>query len=109
VARYNRYPTDPWYLFGAGLAVFLSWNASTLLGYHFGAVFPDLERWHLGFIVYAAFIGLAVPMIRKRLDLLVAASAAVISVFAALMLPGFWYILIAGLAAPALVFMGDHR
>jgi 4-azaleucine resistance transporter AzlC len=107
VARYKRFPADPWYLFGAGLAVFLSWNISTLIGYHFGAVIPDPDRWHLDFIVYAAFIGLAVPMIGERRDLLVAAAAAVISVIAALLLPGFWYILIAGLTAPALAVWGE--
>ena len=108
-SRYETHPPDPWYLVGAGLAVFLSWNLSTLLGYRFATVITDPGEWHLGFIAYAAFIGLLVPMIHSARDLLVTGGAALISVAAALLLPGYWYILAAGLAAPLLALGEGDR
>ncbi len=87
------------YMIGSGLAVFMSWNAGTLVGALFGNVLGDPTKSGLDFAAAAAFIGLLVPQIKAKGDILVLLIAAVLSVGAYLTLAGSWYILITGIAA----------
>lgn len=70
-----------WYFLGAGLALWATWQATTLAGVLFGARVP--ERWGLDFALPLTFIALLVPAIRGRSDLVAAVAAGLIAVLAA--------------------------
>lgn len=87
------------YLIGSGLAGWASWNVSTVMGAVFGNILGDPKRLGLDFAIVAGFVGLLVPMVKGRVELLVLLFAAVASVLSYLFIPGSWYILIAALTA----------
>jgi len=75
---YQRNPNPPyghWYFLGSGLAMYTNWQAWTLVGLLFGAVFPQLQSLGLDFAMVATFIAIVVPQL-KRLPQLGAALAA---------------------------------
>lgn len=67
-----------WYFFGAGLALWTSWQLSTAVGILLGAVVP--ESWTLDFTLALTFIALVVPNIKDRAGLTAAVSAGIIAV-----------------------------
>lgn len=89
---------DGAFLLGAGLALFGSWLAATLVGVTLGGVLRDPASLGLDFAFTAAFIALLAGMWKGRSNLLPWAVAAVVALAAAHWLPGKWYILLGGLA-----------
>ncbi|MBN2224029.1 MAG: AzlC family ABC transporter permease [Deltaproteobacteria bacterium] len=87
------------YMIGSGIAVFAAWNIGTILGALFGNFLGDPKEFGLDFAAAAAFIGLLVPQIRGKGDILVLLIAAALSVGAYLTFEGSWYILITGITA----------
>lgn len=65
----------PGYLLGAGLCLFLAWNAATLVGALLAGGFPDPRRIGLDLIFPLTFVALAVPLLRQRVSWLVAVLA----------------------------------
>jgi predicted branched-subunit amino acid permease len=55
----------------------------------------------LDLIFPLTFIAFTVPMLRDRVNLVVALLAAIVAVATALVLPGSWYVLTAGILASA--------
>ena len=55
-----------WYFLGAALAMYLNWQACTLVGVLFGRAIPNIGEWGLDFAMLATFIGIVVPMLRNR-------------------------------------------
>jgi 4-azaleucine resistance transporter AzlC len=53
----------PHYFFGSGLAMYLNWQAWTLIGLLFGAAFPGLKSLGLDFAMVATFIAIIVPQL----------------------------------------------
>ncbi|HEU4325362.1 MAG TPA: AzlC family ABC transporter permease [Roseiflexaceae bacterium] len=90
---------------GANLSLYLCWQLSTIAGMLLGSLIPDPDAYGLGLVFPLTFIALLVPMLREAarardtVSLAVAALAALLSVGGALLLPGQWYLLIAGLVA----------
>lgn len=66
-----------WYFFGAGLALWTSWQVSTAVGIFIGARMPD--SWGLDFTLPLTFIALVVPAIKDRPALITAALASLLS------------------------------
>ncbi len=64
------------FMLGSGLSLYVIWNLSTLGGIIFGSALPDPERIGLAFIFPLTFLALLWPLLRGRLALVVAASAA---------------------------------
>ena len=97
-AEGNR-PHFHWHFFGAGLTLYLAWQASVALGIAVGAQVP--ASWSLDFAVTLTFIALLVPAVRTRADL----AAAIVATAVALVAAGLPYRLalvvaaIAGIAA----------
>ncbi len=52
----------PHYFFGSGVAMYLNWQAWTLIGLLFGAAFPGLKSLGLDFAMVATVIAIIVPM-----------------------------------------------
>ena len=87
--------------FGANISMYLVWQCSTLAGVLLGRVLPDPAAYGLDLIFPLTFVGLLVPLLRRRDSQVVAVSAAALTIAGALWLPGSWYILLAGVVASA--------
>ncbi len=99
VARGAR--TFPFVL-GAELSLFLTWNLATFAGALLGGVIPDPERIGVDFVFPLAFLALLVPLLRRRVDVLVAVVAGALAWLLARGLPGGLPILLAGVAGSLL-------
>jgi 4-azaleucine resistance transporter AzlC len=53
-----------WFLLGAGLLLWITWQISTALGIFLGAAIP--ESWSLDFALPLTFIAMVVPVLRNR-------------------------------------------
>jgi 4-azaleucine resistance transporter AzlC len=102
IARYLEGRGSTAYLIGANLFLYIGWQVSTLIGILVGQQIPDPNVLGLDLVFPLTFLGLLVPLLRERANAIVAAIAAVIAVGGALLLPGSWYILLAGLIASGL-------
>lgn len=108
IRRFLAGQGSPAFQLGANLSLYLIWQVSTAVGIGLGALIPDPDAYGLGLVFPLTFIALLVPLLREavqrrdRATLLVAAFAAVLTVGGALLLPGQWYILLAGIGASAL-------
>ena len=92
---------DAWYQFGSNLSLYVVWAASTITGALLGALIPNPGALGLDLIFPLTFIAFTVPMLRDRVNRMVAGLAALISVATAVLLPGSWYVLTAGILASA--------
>lgn len=75
---YRQHPQSAsghWYFLGSGLAMYGNWQAWTLVGLLFGAIFPQLQSLGLDFAMVATFIAIVVPQLFKRPHLLAAIMA----------------------------------
>jgi predicted branched-subunit amino acid permease len=70
-----------WYLLGAGLAMWTTWQVSTATGIFLGAKIPS--SWSLDFALALTFIALLVPALRDRPGMAAAVSAGFIAILAA--------------------------
>lgn len=73
-------PYSHWFLFGAGLALWISWQASTALGIFLGAAIPD--SWSLDFALPLTFIAMVVPVLKNRPSIAAALSAGCVALAA---------------------------
>lgn len=64
--RESETPNQHWFFFGAGLALWATWQVSTLVGILLGAVIP--ESWSLDFTLALTFIALLVPGLKEKPD-----------------------------------------
>lgn len=81
-AREDSSPYKHWFFLGAALTMYLSWQLATLAGIAFGQAVPNVASWGLDFAMIATFIGIAVPMMRTRpqvVSALVAAAVALLT------------------------------
>jgi branched chain amino acid efflux pump len=73
-------PSTHWFLFGAGLTLWLTWQVSTALGIFLGTAIP--ESWSLDFALPLTFIAMVVPVLRHRPAIAAALSAGAIALVA---------------------------
>ena len=73
-------PHSHWFLFGAGLALWINWQISTALGIFLGAAIP--ESWSLDFALPLTFIAMVVPVLGNRPAIAAASSAGVVALLA---------------------------
>ena len=76
VLKYEKEGVQPfshWFLFGAGLALWTTWQISTALGIFLGAAIP--ESWSLDFALPLTFIAMVVPALKGRPAIAAALSA----------------------------------
>lgn len=66
-------PDKRWYYLGVGLAVWVTWQAATMLGVFLGTRVP--ESWSLDFVSPLFFIALGIPAIKDRTTTAAALSA----------------------------------
>lgn len=71
-------PHKQWYLLGAGLSLWSTWQVSTAVGVFLGAQIP--AAWSLDFAIALTFIALVVPLLRDRATVLAALAASAVAV-----------------------------
>lgn len=102
VAVARRNPPDPWCFVGSVLAIAGSFFAGVPVGTQLGGLVADPARWGLDFAFPAVFLALGAAQLRRRADGLVALASAALSVTIALVLPGNWHIVLAGVVVSGL-------
>ena len=90
------------FLWGAELSLYLVWNLFTLLGSLAGAFIPDPKAVGADVIFPLAFLGLLVPLLAGRRELLVAAFSGLLAWGVSRLLPGGLTVLIAGVGGALL-------
>ncbi len=67
-----------WFYLGAGLALWSTWQVSTVVGIFFGAQVP--ESWGLDFTLALTFIALVVPRLKDRASTGAAMAASIVAI-----------------------------
>ncbi|GAB4454271.1 MAG: AzlC family ABC transporter permease [Anaerolineales bacterium] len=83
ILHYERSGVQPfghWFLLGAGLALWSTWQVSTALGIFLGASIPD--AWSLDFALPLTFIAMVVPALKGRPYIAAALSAGIVALAA---------------------------
>jgi len=83
VIKYERDGVQPfshWFLLGAGLALWSTWQASTALGIFLGTAIP--ESWSLDFALPLTFIAMVIPVLKGRPYIAAVLSAGVVALAA---------------------------
>lgn len=99
IAGYSSGRGSHLYFLGVNLGIYLSWAASSLAGAALGTALRDPTALGLGLVFPLAFLGLAVPRLRNSASLLVFVGSGLLSILGGELLPGKWYIILAGLGA----------
>ena len=96
----------PSYFAGLALTVYLAWLSGTLIGAGFSSLIPPLIARGMGVALYAMFIAILLPGVKKSwINGVVALAGGLIAWGASLVVPGFpsgWRIVLAILAASLL-------
>jgi 4-azaleucine resistance transporter AzlC len=90
------------FLLGAELSLFFSWNLATLIGAILGSSISDPAALGVDFVFPLAFLALLVPIIKARIELMVALFAGVLAWLLNSRLPGGLPILLTGIVASLL-------
>jgi len=83
VIKYERdgvRPFSHWFLLGAGLALWSTWQVSTALGIFLGTAIP--ESWSLDFALPLTFIAMVIPVLKGRPYVAASLSAGVVALVA---------------------------
>lgn len=83
ISEYERTGVTPnghWFFFGAGLALWSTWQVSTALGVFLGAAIPP--GWGLDFTLALTFIAIVVPGLKDRPVIGAAVSASLVALAA---------------------------
>ena len=90
------------FLLGVELSLFAMWNLATCAGYLLGATIPDPTQLGVDLIFPLAFVALLVPLVRTRVELVVAVASGALAYGLARSLPGGLPILVTGIAGSLL-------
>ena len=90
------------FLLGAELSLYAVWNLFTLLGSLAGSVIPDPKAVGADVVFPLAFLGLLVPLLRGRLEVLVAVFAGLLAWGVSRLFPGGVTVLVAGVGGALL-------
>ncbi|NOK57412.1 MAG: AzlC family ABC transporter permease [Chloroflexi bacterium AL-W] len=93
---------SPGFQFGANISLYCIWQLSTVVGIFLGRFVPDPAAYGLDLVFPLTFMALLVPLLRDRTSVCVAVIAGGLTIVGILLLPGSWYILLAGIVASGL-------
>ncbi|PYE55729.1 4-azaleucine resistance transporter AzlC [Deinococcus yavapaiensis KR-236] len=87
---------------GAALSLYVVWNLATLAGALLGGILPDPARLGVDFVFPLAFLGLLVPLLKGRIEVVVALLAGGFAWLLSKSLPGGLVVLIVGMGGSLL-------
>jgi 4-azaleucine resistance transporter AzlC len=91
-----------WYFFGMLTVTYSSWIAGSAVGALVTGILPEIINDGLGIALYAMFIALLIPNIKQNLKLaLTVGLTALINLFARLVIPASWALIVATLVGAA--------
>jgi branched chain amino acid efflux pump len=90
------------FVLGAELSLFLTWNLATLGGSLLGGVISDPNKVGVDFVFPLAFLALLVPLLRRRVEVVVALFAGVVAWVLSKHVPGGVPVLGAGVSGALL-------
>jgi 4-azaleucine resistance transporter AzlC len=102
IAAYERGAGTHWYFLGANLGIYLVWPTSGLLGALLGKALPESAQYGLGLIFPLAFLGLLTAFVSDWMGVAVALATGGLALLGSLLLPGKWYVIVAGLLGSGL-------
>lgn len=108
-ARARRHGHQARYYLTAGFLFYLGWIGATVVGVLSVGLVQDPFALPLDFIMPATFIVLLVPFVEDQAGKVAALGGGLAAVVGALVLPGHWYIILAGLFGSALGAWYDAR
>ena len=109
IAEYRRGTGNALYYLGAALSVYLVWPIAGLAGALVGTALPDPSRWGLDLVFPLTFLGLLVGFLDDRTSILIAVVSGIIALMAASLLPGSWYVIVAGVLGSTLGLALERR
>ena len=107
IRRFQEGTGSTAFLLGTNLSIYVCWQLSTALGYLVGEAVPDPARWGLDLIFPLTFLGLLMPLLRTRPAWAAAISAGMLALAGRALLPGYWYLLLAGIGGSLVGAMLD--
>jgi len=108
VASTRETDVDSRYLYGVALMAYLSWVLNSGIGYIAGSALPVSIQGGMGIALYAMFIGLLVPTVKKSVKaLLLAVLAGVLNFLFSKLFPAGWAIVAATVGAVVVVELID--
>jgi 4-azaleucine resistance transporter AzlC len=102
ITEYERGAGSHWFFLGANVGIYLVWTASGLLGALLGTAIPNPSRYGLQLIFPLAFLGLLTTFLNDWTGLAVALASGGLALLGLYLLPGNWYVVVAGLLASTL-------
>jgi 4-azaleucine resistance transporter AzlC len=73
---------SPWYYLGSSLAMYINWQFCTWIGIFAGKNIPEPRSWGLDFALSVTFIGMTVPMLKNRSNVVSVIVAGVVALLA---------------------------
>lgn len=102
ITQYERGQGSHWYFLGTNVGLYLEWTTSGLVGALLGSTIPDPSRYGLDLVFPLAFLGLLMAFLKDRIGVAVALGAGGLALLGAYLLPGKWYVIMAGLLGSTL-------
>ena len=96
IAVAHRNPPDPWFYLGSAGAIGVAFLTGVPVGTQLGGLVAEPARWGLDFAFPAVFLALIAVQLHRWTDWLVALAGGGLAIAVALVLPGNWHIVIAG-------------
>lgn len=78
VAASKPYPIGPAYFYGLMTIPYVGWSAGTLLGALAGQIFPENIRMALGIAIYAMFVAIVLPPMKREKGIFFCVSISVV-------------------------------
>lgn len=92
---------NPYFMLGSCFGMYVFWLASSIIGGVWGRFISDPLSWGLDFAMPAAFLSILIPQIKSIRTLAVVLISAACAVWAYVLIPGKWYIIIAAVVGSA--------
>jgi len=102
IVEYEQGQGSHRYFLGNNVGVYLTWTTSGLVGALLGSTIPNPTRYGLDLVFPLAFLGLLMIFLKDRIGVAVALGAGGLAVLGAYLLPGKWYVIMAGVLGSGL-------
>jgi len=109
IAAYERGDGDAKYFLGANFCIWITWWPAGLAGAWIGSAVPDPARYGFNMVFPLAFIGIVASFFKGRASGVAALVSAALAVVGAMVLPGNWYIVAAGVLGASLGLAAEGR